>query len=123
MRDNDKTKQQLVDELTALRQRVATLETQAAGTSRASDTEQQRDRLQAILEATIESLPFDFFAIGLDGRYMLQNRVCKTRWGEAIGKRPEDVAGKANLRLVAGNQSARLCRRKDRGRSRARCPR
>ncbi len=101
MNDDNKTKQQLLDELTALRQRVATLEAQAAGTGTAAETE--RDRLQAILQATIESFPFDFFAIGLDGRYMMQNRVSKTYWGEAIGKRPEDIAGKMNVALWLEN--------------------
>ncbi len=103
MRDEDKTKRLLIDELAALRQRAATLETEAAAASTATETEQQRDRLQAILQATIESLPFDFFAIGLDGRYMMQNRLSKMRWGEAIGKRPEDVTEKANLALWLEN--------------------
>ena len=79
MNDEDKTKQQLLDELTALRQRVASLEAQAASTGKTATTEREWDRLQAILKATIESFPFDFFAIGLDGRYMLQNRVSKMR--------------------------------------------
>ena len=42
--------------------------------------------------ATIESLPFDFFMIGEDGRYVFQNSVVKENWGDIIGKRPEDIA-------------------------------
>jgi PAS domain S-box-containing protein len=103
MTDDDKTKRQLIDELAELRQRVATLETHAASSSKATETEQQRNRLHAILQAIIECFPFDFFAVGLDGRYMMQNRVSKRRWGEAIGKRPEDVAGKANLAVWLDN--------------------
>ena len=97
-----KSQPPLVDELTVLRQRVAELEKQAAA-SNAAETQRQRDLLQAILQATIESFPFDFFALGLDGCYLMQNRVSKMRWGEAIGKRPEEIAGEANLDLWLEN--------------------
>jgi PAS domain S-box-containing protein len=66
MNDREKTKEQLIEELI---------------------------ESKAILQAIVESLPFDFFAIGPDGRYMVQNAASKKHWGEAIGKRPEDVAG------------------------------
>jgi PAS domain S-box-containing protein len=102
MTDQQKSKQPPGDELTALRQRVAELEQQAAA-SDAAETERQRHLLQTILQATIESFPFDFFAVGLDGRYMIQNRVSKSRWGEAIGKCPEDIAGDANVDLWREN--------------------
>ncbi|HET6408633.1 MAG TPA: PAS domain S-box protein [Chthoniobacteraceae bacterium] len=46
---------------------------------------------QAMLRAAMESLPFDFWAIGSDGRYCLQNTVSKARWGDQIGMRPEEV--------------------------------
>jgi PAS domain S-box-containing protein len=65
MENHEKTKSQLIEELTAHK---------------------------AILEAIVESLPFDFFAIGPDGRYLAQNAASKTHWGEAVGKYPEDVA-------------------------------
>jgi PAS domain S-box-containing protein len=54
-----------------------------------AEEEQRRNR--ATLQATIECLPFDFFAIGLDGRYILQNAASKQHWGEAFGKLPEEV--------------------------------
>ena len=45
-----------------------------------------------MLHAAIDCLPFNFFAIGLDGRYMLQNAVSKAHQrGDAIGKLPEDI--------------------------------
>jgi PAS domain S-box-containing protein len=47
---------------------------------------------QARLNTVIESLPFDFWQIGLDGRYELQNSVCRQHWGDVVGKRPEDAA-------------------------------
>jgi PAS domain S-box-containing protein len=46
----------------------------------------------AFLQAAIECLPFDFFALGVDGRYNMQNPACFDRWGSVIGKLPEEVA-------------------------------
>ena len=55
--------------------------------------EEELRKNRAILRATIDNLPFDFFAIGMDGRYMLQNAASKAHWGDAVGKLPEDAAG------------------------------
>jgi PAS domain S-box-containing protein len=47
---------------------------------------------KAILQAAIDCLPFNCFAIGLDGRYTLQNSVSKAQHGaDVIGKLPEEV--------------------------------
>ena len=54
-------------------------------------TEQELKRSQALLHSTIESLPFNFFAIGKDGSYILQNSAGRKRWGNLLGKRPEDL--------------------------------
>lgn len=54
--------------------------------------EEARKETELRLRATIESLPFDFFAIDGNGRYILQNSACRKHWGDLIGKRPEDVA-------------------------------
>jgi PAS domain S-box-containing protein len=70
---------ELQEELAELRRRVA-------------EVEHQRDEARAMLEAVVECLPFDFFAMGLDGRYILQNESSKQRYGEVIGKRLEEVA-------------------------------
>jgi PAS domain-containing protein len=59
----------------------------------------QQLETEARLRAAIESLPFDFFALDTDGRYVLQNSTCRQRWGEVIGKRPDDVA--PNLESLA----------------------
>ncbi len=53
--------------------------------------EQERDRAHTVLNATIECLPFDLFAVGPDGRYMLANPVAKTPYGNIIGKTPAEV--------------------------------
>ncbi|MCU0873646.1 MAG: PAS domain S-box protein, partial [Pirellulaceae bacterium] len=54
--------------------------------------EDELARNKAILQAAVESLPFEFFAIGPDGRYILQNAILREHYGDAIGKRPEDYA-------------------------------
>ena len=67
-------------------------------------TEDALRESQARLEATIENLPFDFFALDVDGRYILQNSICRAHWGDLIGLRPEDVAPTDEVReLWLGN--------------------
>ncbi|MFX1311991.1 MAG: PAS domain S-box protein [Promethearchaeota archaeon] len=46
---------------------------------------------EAIFNAAIESLPFDFFIINKDGYYVKLNTTFKEKWGDVIGKRPEDI--------------------------------
>lgn len=57
--------------------------------------EEELKKSRALLHSTVESLPFDFFAMGKDGRYILQNSAGKERWGSIIGKRPEDLSVKS----------------------------
>jgi PAS domain S-box-containing protein len=47
---------------------------------------------EARLLTVIESLPFDFFIIDENNQYIMQNTVCKERWGDVTGKRPEDMS-------------------------------
>ncbi len=61
---------------------------------------------QALLSATVESLPFSFYAIGPDGRFALQNAVYKAMWGDCVGLRPEDViAGETTLKAWLAKRS------------------
>jgi len=46
---------------------------------------------EARLRAAIESAPFDFFLIGADGRYALQNSASKKNWGDIVGQSPAEV--------------------------------
>jgi PAS domain S-box-containing protein len=56
------------------------------------------------LRTAIESLPFDFFIIDQNGRYVMQNSACKNRWGDVIGKRTEDLeVDEDNLTLWLNN--------------------
>ena len=56
------------------------------------------------LRTAIESLPFDFFIIDDNGRYVMQNSTCRDRWGDVIGKRTEDLeVDEDNLTLWLNN--------------------
>jgi PAS domain S-box-containing protein len=110
MKDEDKTRQQLIAELNEWRGWLAISETKPVGDGTAKDAlapgtapgdlAYERDRVQAILRAAVECLPFEFFAIGKDGRYILQNAVSRRHFGDAIGKRPEDCAPDENTRQL-----------------------
>ncbi len=41
--------------------------------------------------AAIENLPFDFWMMGKDGRYIMQNPASIKNWGDVVGKAPEEV--------------------------------
>ena len=65
---------------------------------------------RALLHATIDCLPFDFFALGSDGRYFLQNAASKASWGDAAGKLPEEVCpNNEDLALWLDNNRRALC--------------
>jgi len=46
----------------------------------------------AQLRAIMDNLPFDFWALGGDGRYFFQNNLSREIWGDFRGKAPEEVA-------------------------------
>lgn len=46
---------------------------------------------EARLRAAIESLPFDFWALDKDGRYMLQNSSSVRIWGDRLGRRVSEL--------------------------------
>ena len=71
--------------------------------------EEELAKNRAILQATIQSLPFDFFALGPEGRYVLQNATSKSHWGDVTGKRPEELnLNKDTLSLWRDNNRRRL---------------
>ncbi len=61
-------------------------------------TEEELAKSTAILQAAIECLPFDFFAIGADGRYLMENAVCRAHWGRLVGKTPEEMTPDEDVR-------------------------
>ncbi|MFX1497655.1 MAG: PAS domain S-box protein [Promethearchaeota archaeon] len=62
--------------------------------------EKELKESEAKFRTAIESLPFDFFAIGKDGRYIMQNSVCRENWGDVIGEFPENVATDERIRRI-----------------------
>ena len=52
--------------------------------------ERLRER-SAVLEAVIESLPFDFWLNDLDNRTVMQNSHSRTLWGEQFGAHMEEI--------------------------------
>ncbi len=61
-------------------------------------TEERLRISETVLRATLESLPFDFFLVGEDGRYALQNNVCRQHWGNVVGRTPGEMAPNAEVR-------------------------
>jgi PAS domain S-box-containing protein len=55
---------------------------------------------RACLAATIESIPFEFWAMLPDGCYVMQNRIIRERYGDIIGKKPEDVSPNESILSV-----------------------
>jgi PAS domain S-box-containing protein len=51
----------------------------------------QLKKHEALLSATIENMPFEFFAIDTSGHYAMQNATTLRHWGNVIGKRPEEL--------------------------------
>jgi two-component system cell cycle sensor histidine kinase/response regulator CckA len=47
---------------------------------------------EARLRAAIDSLPFDFFMLNENGRYVMQSAGSLPHWGDIRGKRPADLA-------------------------------
>ncbi len=105
MTDQDKTRQQLMEELVELRQRVAALEGIDAERQRA---ERELAKSKAILTAAVECLPFDFFALDPSGRCILQNAVSRRYYGDVLGKTAEQVCPDPNAlpRWIEGNRRA-----------------
>lgn len=64
---------------------------------------------QARLRVAIESLPFDFYILDNDGRYVMVNSACQENWGVRPGQCPEDVcADEATLALWKENNRRAL---------------
>ncbi|PKK84464.1 MAG: hypothetical protein CVT49_03825 [candidate division Zixibacteria bacterium HGW-Zixibacteria-1] len=55
---------------------------------------------EARLRSTVESLPFDFFALDENGRYILQNSVCRMHWGDLIGTNPEEAEVRDEVKQI-----------------------
>jgi PAS domain S-box-containing protein len=94
MHDRPTSHDRLPVEAPQLQARIAALEAANTAAERALS---ELTTGRAILQATLECLPFEFFALGPDGRYIMENAVCRKNWGPVIGKTPAQVAPDANV--------------------------
>ena len=62
---------------------------------------------KARLTSCIESLPFDFFAMDSDGRYVMQNLLSQKRWGTVIGRKLEDIELDPAIRAIFASNNRR----------------
>jgi len=69
--------------------------------------EEKLRKREALLRATMQSLPFDFFVVDENGRYVLQNTACRENWGDILGKRPEDIASNEHCKKIWIDNNAR----------------
>jgi len=69
----------LLSELESLRSRVAELEAMAHAAAQAEDTLARQD---ALMQAILRNLPFDFWARDLDGRIIMQSDASVNLWGD-----------------------------------------
>jgi PAS domain S-box-containing protein len=60
------------------------------------DAKNSADRDRLMLQAAVDSLPFDFFGLDVHNRYILQNRISKSYWGDVLGKSPEEISSNEN---------------------------
>lgn len=61
---------------------------------------------EALLFSTVESLPFDIFAMDENRKYILQNSASRQKWGNVLGKTPDETnASPENLSLWQKNNS------------------
>lgn len=54
-------------------------------------TQQELRTHEALLHALVDNLPFDFWAIDPNGRYIAENATAREHWGRLEGKRPEEM--------------------------------
>ena len=105
MKDQDKSKQQLIEENEELRRQVALLQGIDAEREQA---EEELAKSNAILTAAVECLPFDFFALDPEGRCILQNALSRQYYGEALGKTAEQICPDERVlpHWIEGNRRA-----------------
>ena len=77
------------DELASLRAEIDRLRAQEEELrTRARKAEDELRAARALHAATIESLPFDFWARDREGYCFSQNATARANWGELLHKRP-----------------------------------
>jgi PAS domain S-box-containing protein len=67
---------------------------------RLSGLERELADARASLRTLVESLPFDFWMMDAEGRYIVQNEVARRRWCDAVGRRLEDLPVDERMRRL-----------------------
>jgi len=70
---------------------LAFVSTQIAMAIERKRSEEAVRESEALLQTVFESLPFDLWVCGTDGRYVMQNPTSLARWGNQIGRRPGET--------------------------------
>jgi PAS domain S-box-containing protein len=70
---------------------LAFVSTQIAMAIERKRSEEAVRESEALLQTVFESLPFELWVCGTDGRYVMQNPTSVARWGNQIGKRPSET--------------------------------
>jgi PAS domain S-box-containing protein len=82
----DAERERMAAEIARLRAQLADLD------ARLNGAERELEAARAVHAATIESLPFDFWARDREGYCFSQNSATYANWGDLLHKRPEDMA-------------------------------
>lgn len=84
------TKSELIGEIESLQQRGVSLESKAIEAENTITSLQERT---IFLQAMLDSLPFEIWAGGADGKYVLQNAQDMHYWGNNLGKSADELDG------------------------------
>jgi PAS domain S-box-containing protein len=86
------------DDRETLRAEIARLRAaEAELRERATRAEKELHASRALHAATIESLPFDFWARDREGYCFSQNSTARANWGDLLDKRPQDTPLRAEV--------------------------
>lgn len=69
--------------------------------------EKQLRESEAHLRTALDSMPFDFWVMDTEGRYVLNNATSRAHWGDTVGKTLADVAVAAETRAVWAENNRR----------------
>ena len=69
--------------------------------------EKQLRESEAQLRTALDSMPFDFWVMDAEGRYVLNNATSRAHWGDTVGKTLADVALAAETRAVWAENNRR----------------
>ena len=95
----------LLSELESLRNRVAELEASARAAAQVEDTLARQD---ALMQAILRNLPFDFWARDLDGRVIMQSDASVRLWGDLAATTVNEAEVPDQIRDEWGGINARV---------------